>query len=451
MKRTKNNRKETLIVILVALIIIASFNALMVYEAPSVWTNAKAGSWNAFWNRFEFSGFDSYTYIIISTWRPLYVLARHPLLAVMMWPLSQLNDALKDSFGINCAIYIVAVLWTIISTCSWVLVFKILRQIQELTFKASLVLTFFFFGLSHVMLTTFLPDHFTLTLPILLLTYYLAGKAIKAKRPMPLWQSLPLAFIGTGVTTTNIVKVGFADLFTRRFSILGIIRHFLWYLIPLSILFGIYMVQERTTQAKEVRNNNMHMEKKAAKDSTFAKYWESEKIRKEKAHADQIIDMPGVTSTDYEIDRLASVYENIFGEGLILHKDYLLRDANKKDHRPGIVRYDRWYYYIIEGMIVLLMLFGIWCGRHNRLLQALTIIFLFDMVLHVGLNFASADVYIMTTHWAFIIPFAISCIYRSLHRQPKELSAIVTIMVLSLTAFLWWHNVSLLLTKFAII
>ena len=66
--------------------------------------------------------------------------------------------------------------------------------------------------------------------------------------------------------------------------------------------------------------------------------------------------------------------------------------------------------------------------------------FVFDMLLHVGLNFASADVYIMTAHWAFVIPIAIGY----LMKKQTLVSQVSAITVSSLTIFLWWHNLSLI-------
>ena len=184
-----SRHKETLLITLLGFLIMASLNILMLQWQPEFFTNKKFGAWSAFWNHGEFSGFDTYTYIVISSFRPVYVLSRHPILAMMMWPFYELNDALKEEYGINCAIYIVAVLWTFISTCSWMLMYRILRKNIELHWLHSLLLTLFFFSLSHVMIITFFPDHMSLSLPLILLSIYLAGKAIRQKRPMPLWQS----------------------------------------------------------------------------------------------------------------------------------------------------------------------------------------------------------------------------------------------------------------------
>ena len=116
-----SRHKESLIALMLGAIVIIALNVLMLQYHYDSWTNPKVGFWSAFWNRFEISGFDSYTYIVISKWRPLYALSRHPLLAVMLWPLSQLNAWLMEATHINCSIFIVAAVWGAASLCSWML------------------------------------------------------------------------------------------------------------------------------------------------------------------------------------------------------------------------------------------------------------------------------------------------------------------------------------------
>lgn len=434
--------KESLIVMASGLAIMAALNLLMLQYHYDVWTNPKVGFWSAFYNRFELSGFDPFTYITVSKWRPLYVLERHPLLAAMMWPLAELNSWMKSEWNINCAIFIIAAVWTVLGTLSWTLMYRILRRITMLCATKSLLLTTWFFSFSHIMLVTFTPDHMSITLPLLLLTVYLAGKAIMERRTMPLWQSLPLLFLSTGVTTTNMVKVGLADLFTQwgRRSLPRIIRHFAVYLLPLALILGLYVYQTRTTQAEETRSNNELMRKKADKDKTFARRWEHDKAELKRNRQQQLIHFNFVTNTEHHVDRWPSVVENIFGEGFILHERHTLEDANRK--RPPLVRYGHWWFYGCECVLLALFAAGVWCGRRSRLVWMTMSMFLFDMLLHVGLNFANADVYIMTAHWAFAIPIAVAYLLKAVERRPR-LNMAVLCAILFLTVFLWAHNLKL--------
>lgn len=453
------NHRETIAVGAIGFAVFAALNIMMLQYHYEPWTNPKAGFWSVFWNKFEVSGFDPYTYIVISKWRPLYILSRHPLLAVMMWPLSQLNEWLKDVTGMNCAIHIVAVMWTLLSTCSWMLMYRIMRKIVELDKWASLLLTVFFFSFSHVFLLTFVSDHMAFSLPLLLLTIYLAGKNIKENKVMPLWQSLLLLGIGTGVTTTNCVKIALADSltllpFTRKDGwgargarqgkplVLALLKRWAMYLIPLGIVLGLYFYQDSTSQAEERRNIKHTVEKRMERDKTFAKYWKDNERVVEERKKQQTVHISIATNTEYHIDRLPSLIENIFGEGLVLHDTYVLKDSNKH-HRPVEVHYRYWWQYAIEFQMVALFLMGVWLGRREKLMWMAGLMFLFDMALHVGLNFASADVYIMTAHWAFVIPIAYAFILKHYKEQPK-VDVFVRCIVLFFTIYMLANNVPLI-------
>ena len=437
-----SRHKETLLVTLLGLLIMAALNIMMLQWQPDLFTSTRYGAWSQFWNHGEFSGFDTYTYIVVSSFRPVYVLSRHPLLAMMMWPMYEVNDMLRSELHINCAIYVVAVLWTLLATCSWMLMYRIMRKVIRMSWRASLLLTIFFFSLSHVMIITFFPDHMGVTLPLILLAIYLAGRAGRGQRTMPLWQSLPLAFLATGVTTTNIVKVGLADFFTRigKQPFARVCLHFLFYLIPLALLYGAYSYQLDTTQKAEQELKQNIIDKKSAKNESFARKHKAEEAKMAEIRKHQIFDNPIVTNTEYHIDRMPSLVENIFGEGLLLHEDYPLKDANREGHRPVLVRYNHWWYYAVEATIVSLFLLGLWYGRRERIMWMALSMFLCDMLLHVGLNFASSDVYIMTAHWAFILPISYAYLLKKAPR-PLRLSALV--LMFALTIFLWWHNLSL--------
>ena len=434
--------KETILITLLGVVIMISLNYMMVLWKPDIFTNTKYAAWSTFWNHGELSGFDTYTYIVVTSFHPVYVLSRHPILAMMLWPFYELNNALKEVFHINCAIYVVAVLWTVLASCSWILMYRIQRKIIELSWQISLLLTLFFFSFSHVMIVLFFPDHMGISLPLLLLTIYLAGKALKQNKRFALWHSLPLVFFATGVTTTNLVKVGIADLFTQwgKIPFKKMILHFMLYLIPLAVLYAAYSYQMETSQKQEEQRIVKIEKAKMKKDKKYAEKYKAGKQEYKERREQQILDIPIVTDTEYHIDRLPSLVENVFGEGLILHDTYTLKDANRGNHRPVLVTYSHWWYYAIEGLIVALFLMGIWIGRREKFLWMVLSMFLFDMLLHVGLNFASADVYIMTAHWAFVIPIAIGYLIKKRNR----LSYMTVLFVFGLTTFLWWHNLSLI-------
>ena len=144
--------------------------------------------------------------------------------------------------------------------------------------------------------------------------------------------------------------------------------------------------------------------------------------------------------TDITTSRSQSVVENLFGESIQLHPDYLLQDTYR--YRPMIVSY-RWpINYIVETVIALRFLIGIWCGRHHRFLWLTLSWMALDMALHIGLGFGINEVYIMSAHWMFAIPIAVAYLFR--HCPPRMLLPL-RLFLLILTGWLYLYNGYLLI------
>lgn len=136
--------------------------------------------------------------------------------------------------------------------------------------------------------------------------------------------------------------------------------------------------------------------------------------------------------TDVTTPRWPSLVENVFGESIQLHEDHLLGDTLRS--RPVIVKYNYWINYIVEILIVVLFLAGIWKGRRQRFLWMALAGMALDFFLHVGLGFGLNEVYIMTAHWAFVIPIATGYL---------RFSSLLRYLLLILTIFLVCWNTSL--------
>lgn len=431
---------------LIGCVIFTALNVLMLQTNTELWTNSKVGFWSAFQKGFEFSGFDQHTYIIISKWRPLYTHLRHPLLAAFIWPLSELNSWMMNTWHINCAIFIVAALWTMLSLTSWMLLYRMLRRLSGLSAMESTLLCLFFFSFAYVMLATFVPDHMLLTMTMLLLTLYLAGRARQQGKAMPIWQSLLLYFISTGITTTNAIKVWMIDMWGAACAHRQVLRRLflrsLFYFIPTLLLAGIYVYQEQTVIAEEQRSAARQVRLHMQKDSVFRQKEQQRVALHSRANSNQIAQGQLFQYTNTDIPRLPSLRHNIFGEGLQLHEDYLLKDANL-EKRPIFVSYRHCINDIAEILILILFFAGVWAGRRQWFLWMAMLPFLFDMLLHVGLSFALSDIYIMTAHWAYVIPVAVSFLIVRARKKRWQHNAVIALVSL-LTLWLWWHNAHLI-------
>ena len=141
--------------------------------------------------------------------------------------------------------------------------------------------------------------------------------------------------------------------------------------------------------------------------------------------------------TDITTPRVPSIVENLFGETIQLHQDHLLQDTLRA--RPLIVNYRFAVNYIVEALIVLLFLGGIWCGRRARLMWLALSFWAFDMLIHVVLGFGLNEVYIMGAHWLCVLPIVMAYLFKTLQRHDAAFY-VVRAVTLALTVFLFVWN-----------
>ena len=119
-----------------------------------------------------------FTYLTVSKWNAYYTEFRHPLLPFLWYPFYLLNYWQMQLTGKNIAIILVAVVMTILSTYSFVFIRRTFREILQLDKLDSNLLSALFFSFAYIMLSSFVPDHFGLSMFMLTLTFYVAGKHI---------------------------------------------------------------------------------------------------------------------------------------------------------------------------------------------------------------------------------------------------------------------------------
>jgi len=436
-------RKNEIAVFIIGFIILALLNIMMLGYNPDLFTRGgNIGFWSIFYDHFIVSGYDSFVYLSLSRWKIYYTLSRHPLIAPMLYPLALLNGWLMDLTGVNCAIYIVAALYCLLGTYSFLFTYRIMRKVIGICVLDSMLCTLFFFSLGHVMTATFVPDHFAISLFLITLTAYIAGTYMKRQSLMPAWLTALLATITCGVTLTNVAKTWLAALWTNG-------RHF-WHLkslllttiLPLMIIAGGYFLQYEYLAKPDNLVQQHNIEKKLKKDAKFAKQYYEHKKWMENRRSFNNTDNTILQWIDTKTNRIATIIENLFGESFQLHQDYLLEDTNKS--RPVIVTYRHWYNYLIEAIIVALFIGGIIIGRKNKFCLMILSWFAVDMTMHIILGFALTEVYIMTSHWALALPVAIASLL-SAYKGKQRIALRLVLFAVTIWLFAW--NIPLAIEK----
>ena len=436
---------------IVALLVIIAFNVLFIYRLHDFFMQPGFGLyWKAFEHELHLSGYDPLTYLGVTDWDVLYQVYRHPLLAFLIYPLYLLNEGLTAVFGINFVQYLVALPLIVCSFYSYIFLYRIHREIIRLNRYDATLLTAFYFSFAYIMLSVIVPDHFTISMFLLLVTLYISGKCIQKGREFRWWQSAILFLITAGVTLSNGIKTFLSGLFVNRRDFFRPKYLLLAVILPAALLWGGAVLEYRTyVLPKEKARAEMKVRKAEAlkakvaamspeqREKFNAKVAQREKVLKAQAakSGKPMEDHGFLKWTDISTSRWQTIYENLFGESIQFHQDYFLEDVLV--HRPVFVKYNWIFSYVIEGLVLLLSAIGLWYGRKSRFLWLAVSYFAFDMMLHLVLGFGINEIFIMAPHWLFVLPLATAYAFR---KAKKNQHKVLQLSVLALTCYLWVYN-----------
>ena len=428
----------------IAMIVIIALNALFIYRMHELFMQPGFGPYfKSFERELHLSGYDPLTYMGVTDWDAVYQVYRHPLLSFMIWPLWLINQALTWMLGVNCVQYLVAALLIFCSYYSYIFMYRIHREVIELQRWDATLLTAYFFSFAYILMSVIVPDHFTISMFLLLITLYISGVCIKKRREFKWWQSALFFYITAGVTLSNGIKVflsGFfvnlRDFFRPKYLLLAVI-------LPAALLWGTATWEYRTyvlpkekaraelkariAEKEKARVAKMTTEEKAQYDEKKAK--REQRLKRQAAKSGKPMEDHGFLKwTDISTSRWESIYENLFGESLQFHQDYLLEDTLVR--RPVFVKYRWTLSYVIEVLILLLAIAGIWFGRKSRFLWLCLSCMAFDMFIHVGLGFGLNEVFIMAPHYMFVLPIATAFLLREYQARWLRISVVILMLYL---------------------
>ena len=457
------------------LVVLLALNALVVGKYYNAFIPLNAHYWHLFIGTFHVSGFDPITYSVVSDWTAGYNVYRHPLLAFYMYVPYLVNQALMWLTGVNCAVFIVASIQIFSAFYASLFIYRIFREVVGVSRTDSTLLTAFFFGFAFVMLSTMVPDHFVISMMLLLLALYVSGKLMLQRRCLTVWQSALYFFLTAGTSLNNGLKIYLSALFVNGKRIFRPKFLFLAILLPAALTWGAarlsydHIVWPRDVAAKAARAKAKAVKERKQKEAQAQKAHDDsvriasftaaqvDSLRADSARRDSIAKAKPKTVrprkngkpiangefigwTDVTTSRSESIVENLFGESIQLHEDYLLGDVLKT--RPMMVHYRHVFNYAIEAVIVLLFIVGVWCGRRSRFMWLVMSYFALDMLLHIGLGFGINEVYIMSAHWIYAMPIAIAFMMKTVKRRRYAL--VLKGLIAVLAVYLWIWNVALI-------
>ena len=467
---------------------LAILNGVVIARYAGTFTLVTDDYYKNFIRHFCVSGFDPLTYWVLSDWNAAYNVYRHPLLAFYMYIPYLINMGLMKLTGYNCALFIAVIIQMFCGFYATLFLQRIFREVLELDKAASSILTLLFFSFGYVMVTCIVPDHFVISMLLLILALYVSGRRIKHNHPLKIWQTVVYFVLTAGTSLNNGLKIFFSALFVNRKRFFRPKHLLLAVILPAALLWGFCRWEYRTfvwpvemarkemkaKKAAEKKARQEHMAQlKQIKDSLTkdsiqrglkiitpeeiaqkakndsiqkAKQLARNEARKKRGPKQGAPIMKGefMNWTDATSSRTLSIVENLMGESIQLHQDYVLQDELR--HRPMFVNYRYAFNYIVEALIIILFLAGIWAGRKSRYLWLVMSYFGLDMLLHIGLGFGLTEVYIMSGHWIYALPIAIGFLLKETRHQRYSLC--LKSLLLTIGLFLLIYNGILIIGYF---
>lgn len=467
---------------------LAILNGVVIARYASTFTLVTDDYYKNFIRHFCVSGFDPLTYWVLSDWNAAYNVYRHPLLAFYMYIPYLINMGLMKLTGYNCALFIAVIIQMFCGFYATLFLQRIFHEVLELDKAASSILTLLFFSFGYVMVTCIVPDHFVISMLLLILALYVSGRRIKHNHPLKIWQTVVYFVLTAGTSLNNGLKIFFSALFVNRKRFFRPKYLLLAVILPAALLWGfcrweyrtfVWPVemarkemkakktaekkarQERMAQLKQIKDSLTkdsiqrglkiitpeEIAQKAKNDSIQkAKQLARNEARKKRGPKQGAPIMKGefMNWTDATSSRTLSIVENLMGESIQLHQDYVLQDELR--HRPMFVNYRYVFNYIVEALIIILFLAGIWAGRKSRYLWLVMSYFGLDMLLHIGLGFGLNEVYIMSGHWIYALPIAIGFLLKETRHQ--RYSLYLKSLLLTIGLFLLIYNGILIIGYF---
>ena len=435
-------RREEWILGLAVLLLLVILNGLLIAKYDALFSVISDDYGKLLSYNYHVSGFDATSYSVLTEWGMKYDVLRHPLLPYLMWLPYGLNQILISLMGINGALYIAAVIILFFGFCTTIILYRILHELIGLGRWDATLLTVFFFSLAYVLVTYITTDHFGISLFLILWSLYLIAKASKEGRVLSTWKSVLLVFLTAGVTLTNGAKVLAAELIARGKGFF----HWKYFIIAigcwlLAVGLGlweerVYVYPKEQAEKRYFQEHKAEMTKKARENSRRYKHapWV---IHKGKPFGKGSI----LKWTDKTTSRWETLKENVFGESLQLHDNYVLDDV-LNSARPVLLSYHHPWNYVVEVLLVLLLLAGIYCGFRERLLWMCLLGIVPDALMHIGLGFAINEIYIMSAHWIYVFPIAIAYLLKA--KSQQLIANSLRTLVALLTIYLLIYNVGLI-------
>lgn len=301
-------------------------------------------------------------------------------------------------------VFLIMLFFNFIAALSINLIYKYCTILLNLSKIRGLLICLFFGFFAHVLLLSFIPETFQLTMFGLLVMVYYTTDNILNKTKIPTAVHVILFFYSAGVTITNSVKSGFLQLFQRE----DLKKKVRVILISGFFFLGVLVLFNALTYIG------------------FSIFSEGRVLS-----SSHIVEFIGSVGDGVDF------FHDLFADPILFHHNYPLW---WKGFPTESFQYNTITPVIVTILFYLLVLVAIVVNIKRRSVLLLVGLFGIDIFIHVICGFGIMALSIYCLHWIFIFPLLVAWLYKSIENQKIKIG--LDVFVVCMTIYFAFNNLS---------
>jgi len=316
---------------------------------------------------------------------------RHPLFAVILFPLNIVVFITNLLYSDNLPLshLVIYLFFNVITALSILIVYKYCVNLIRISNLQALCLCILFALFAHVLLLSFIPETFPLSMFGLLLVVYMITDSFLNQKKIPIITNIILFMYVTGITISNGLKCVFAQLvqygdfkYKRNAILLSGILTFILIIVSFSAHYIVAGDMDWGT-------------KNSVSQYIFA------------------------GETD--------IISEMFFEPILFHHKHSLWGYGEEKFE-----YNSFFPVIVNLILYAVIICALIVNLRKKVVLLYCSFFGVDLLIHLVCGFGIADVQVYCLHWLFLFPLLIGWLYKAICNEKVKTGLTVLLLLLSI-------------------
>lgn len=325
--------------------------------------------------------------------------AKHPLIVGLFSPiilLMKIFQSLLKYIYIN--LELVYVFFNIISALSIMILYKLFTELIQIKKLYALNLILFFASFSHILLLSFIPETFQISMLVLIIISYITIDSILYNSTIPIATHIITFVFVSGITISNGVK---------------------------NIISILYLNDSKNRKLKGLFYAGLSTGTLIICAFLFDYFFF--KI------------LPGKkTITDFFGAEEINILHEMFFEPIIFHDNIKWWGKGRE-----LFKYNSIIPIVLNLIIYSLLIISIVLNFRKKTFRYLISLFSIDIIIHLVFKFGIGNLYIYSLHWLFLIPLLLAYLLKEI--KSEKITNFLNVFILFLTTSLIIKNIPMII------